>query len=41
MKENQDFNKRLNEAIKKGRDKKSGDGLENAKILSKHFSFKI
>ena len=33
MKENQDFNKRLNEAIKKGRDKKSGDGLENAKIL--------
>ena len=33
MKENQDFNKRLNEAIKKGRDKKSVDGLENAKIL--------
>lgn len=32
MKENQDFNKRLNDAIKKGREKKL-DGLENAKIL--------
>lgn len=32
MKDNQDFNKRLNEAIKKGRDKRT-DGLENAKVL--------
>ena len=32
MNESQDFNKRLSDAIKKGRDKRS-DGLETAKIL--------
>jgi replicative DNA helicase len=32
MKESQDFNKRLSETIRKGRDKKM-EGLENAKIL--------
>ena len=32
MKDNQDFNKRLSEAIKKGRDKRV-EGLENAKVL--------
>lgn len=32
MKDNQDFNKRLSDAIKKGRDKRA-EGLENAKVL--------